>query len=197
MLNKTYIKNIQDALASIRFTVTNGEKVTSSQEKDLQNALNKFFSDSECKSVLYTDNISKPFFGMCVRVYIGSSTVEKILTDDNQVRLSKYSVEIDSKLITEKMLNSSELTACLLHEVGHVIDDSTPVNVIRKAIDCNLLDSKDQIKYVDSSAYWDFLAYGLVDSFRRINSIFCRNDAEIVADEFVVLCGYGEQLESA
>ena len=60
-----------------------------------------------------------------------------------------------------------------------------------------MVETKQNLKYVDSAAYWNFLAYGIQDSVRRVTSIFFKDNYEIIADEFVVLCGYGNELESA
>ena len=192
MFNKAVLKEIEKSMSSLKHDGYNKHTV-----KSLERSLNQFFTDSECKEVIFTENLSKPFFGMCVYVILDSKTTQDILTDDDSVRLSKYVVEIDSKIFTEKNLTTKEATACLLHEIGHVVNDSYPVNVIRQAIDSYMVETKQNIKYVDSSAYWNFLSYGIQDSIRRITSIFCKDDYEIIADEFVVLCGYGNELESA
>lgn len=192
MFNKTALKDIEKAMSNLKASGYNKQTI-----KSLESSLNKFFTDSDCKEVIYSENLSKPFFGMCVYVVLNSKTTQDILTDDGSVRLSNYIVEIDSKIFTEKGLTTKEATACLLHEIGHVVNDSYPVDVIRSAIDSYMVETKQNLKYVDSAAYWNFLAYGIQDSVRRVTSIFFKDNYEIIADKFVVLCGYGNELESA
>lgn len=192
MFNKEVLKDIEMNMASLKAKGYNKNVLTS-----LKNNLNRFFTDSKCKEVYYTENMSKPFFGAAVYIKLSSKQTMKILMEDDQIRLSEYSIEIDSKLFTEKMLTAKEATACLLHEVGHTVNDSYPVNIVRQAIDTYMVETRQTIKYVDSDAYWKFLAYGIEDSIRRLTSIFCIDKYEILADEFVVACGYGDALESA
>ena len=41
------------------------------------------------------------------------------------------------------------------------------------------------------------MAFGIKDALRKITSLFETDDDEIIADSFVVACGYGPELESA
>lgn len=164
---------------------------------EIKNELNKFFTDSKCIDVLYTRNTDKMFFGMCVYAILDGPEVANILTDDKPVRISKYYVEIDSKLIDNLNLSKEELTAVLLHEVGHLVNDSTPITEVRRAIDEYMESNGDVLSIKDSIHFKEVLAYAVKDSLRKVTSIFTRGDDEILADEFVFMCGYGPALESA
>lgn len=164
--------------------------------KEIKNELNKFFKDSECGDVIFTKNTDKLFFGMTTYMVLTEEEVKDIILDDGPLRIYKYYIEIDSKLL-DIGLSKSELVAVLLHEVGHVVNDSTPADEVRKAIDVYMAKEGDNISIENVYNNPKFLKLAVADTIRKFGSIFTRNDEEILADEFVVTCGYGEQLESA
>lgn len=162
----------------------------------IKNELNKFFKDSECVDIIFTKNTDKLFFGMCVMPYIQANTAAEILSTSEKYRINKYYLEIDSKIL-DIGLSARELTACVLHEIGHMVNDSIPVEEVRKNIDVYLMKTNDHLSISDSVHYNQLLAYGIKDSLRKLTSLFYKKDEEIRADEFVVNCGFGRELESA
>ena len=163
---------------------------------EIEKELNKFFKDSKCKDVIYTKNTDKMFFGMRTYAILTDNEINNILTSDDSVRIEKYYLEIDSKLL-ELGLTSRELTAILLHEVGHLVNDSTPAEQVRKAIDVYMAENGIELNLKDAYETTKFLTYAIKDSIRKFTSMFTRNDEEILADEFVFMCGFGGELESA
>lgn len=162
---------------------------------EIKNELNKFFKDSECKDVLYTKNTDKMFFGMSTYAILNPAQVNNIVDGDELKRIDKYFLEIDSKLL-DIGLTTSEMVAILLHEVGHLVNDTTPLNTIRSELDKHFAETKTELRagsFVDSTKFFEF---AIRDSLRRITSISTKNDQEILADEFVVMCGFGQDLQS-
>lgn len=160
-------------------------------------ALNKIFKNTNCKEVIYTSN-DKLFFGMTVMPKLADSDVQSILLKPNdRFQVTEYFLEIDSKLIELARLDATEVTACILHEVGHVVADSTTVPEMKKALDLYLADKDDQLNPTKVSTYIDLLRAGVADSIRKVDTIFSNQEEEYIADEFVVACGYGQELESA
>jgi hypothetical protein len=165
---------------------------------DLKNELNTFFKDSTCKDVIYTNNTDKIFFGMSVMPIVDADKVYDILQSTDQYRVSSYYLELDSKLFKQTLgLSARELVAVLLHEVGHMVKDSTPMTEVRHNIDVYLMKNKETIGISDSVHYKEILAFGIKDALRKVTSLFENRDEELIADEFVVRCGYGADLESA
>lgn len=161
--------------------------------------LDKIFVCTHCKEIIYTNNTDKMFFGMVVMPYIYDEQINNLLLnekDDNKP-INEYYVEIDSKLIELVGLNSRELTACLLHEVGHVVADSTTATKLKKALDRYLGVNDISIDIRNSKKYKDLLRFGLADAFRKVDNVFSQQEEEYIADEFVVACGFGDELESA
>lgn len=165
---------------------------------DLRQELNTFFKDSTCKQVIYTRNSDKMFFGMAVMPIIRDEDVYNIIQDDYPIRVKEYYLELDSKLFDPKLaLSNKEIVAVLLHEVGHMVNDATPIETVRKNIDLYLVKNHQTIKTSDNVHYREILAFGIKDALRKVTSLFEKKDDEILADEFVVACGYGPELESA
>lgn len=160
--------------------------------------LNSFFRDSKCMEVLFTENTDKLFFGMCVLPYIDGNITVKILQDNKPYRIEAYYLEIDSKLFDPTLdLNNNEILAILLHEVGHVVSDSTPVEELRDSIDQYLISTDDTLAISDSIHYREILAFGIKDTIRKFCSMFEFDNEELLADEFVSAYGFGDELISA
>lgn len=175
----------------------NGAKA--STLNDLKRELNLFFKDSKCLDILYTNNTDKLFFGMAVVPRISGDDAVLILQSDEPYRLSEYYLELDSKLFSETLdLDSNELVAVLLHEVGHVVNDSKPTERVRVSIDTYLASNNDHLVISNSIHYREILAFGIKDAIRKTSSLFEKEkDEEIIADEFVAMFGYGQYLETA
>lgn len=174
-------------------------KADMSDLNNLKKELNKFFKDSKCKNVYYTENTDKMFFGM--RVYATSIDPDEIydyLTGNDNIRINEYIIEIDSKLLNPVMnLQPEELTAILLHEVGHLVNDNTPIKDARDYLNSYLADNSETLSISDSIHYKEILAYGLKDFLSKDRSFFyTANEEELLADDFVRGCGYDRYLDS-
>ena len=175
------------------------DKMSASHQRTLVRELNRFFSDSKCMNVYYTENISKPFFGMIVCPSIDDEDIYTYLMGtDESLRLTKYSVEIDSHLFNPVLgLTGKEITAILLHEIGHVVNDATPIINARRYLDEYLAKNNETLKMTDSYHYREILAYALKDFVSKDRSIFYTSNVdEVLADDFVRTYGYGAYLES-
>ena len=167
---------------------------------NLKKELNKFFKDSECTNVYYTDNTDKMFFGMRVcATSIDPDKIYEYLTGDDNVRITSYILEIDSKLLNPLMnLQPEELTAITLHEVGHLVNDGTPIKNARDYLHSYLADNKATLSITDSIHYKEILAYGLKDFLAKDRSFFyTAKEDELLADDFVRGCGYHKYLDNA
>jgi DNA-binding Lrp family transcriptional regulator len=161
----------------------------------LKNELNRFFKDSSCKDVIYTRNTDKPFFGLRVYPILGKDDVVDIMVAENGKRVKQYCIEIDSK-IRDLDLTQREFTAFILHEVGHLTNDSEPSQKARDAMNVYLAKKKETIAINQSAQYRALLAYAFKDAMVKASSLFYKKNEEVLADEFVVGCGYGEDLYS-
>lgn len=166
----------------------------------VKNELNKFFSKSTCKEVIYTVNTDKLFFGMKVYPVIDGNQAIELLGDRKAETFSAYFVEIDSKLLDPILcLEGDELVALLLHEVSHIIYDTESINAVRAEIDMYFATSNEFVNLRASRGYRELLAYALKDSVMKAGSIFSKSyaDGDDIADGFLTACGYGAQIVSA
>lgn len=172
---------------------------TSEDLRVIKDELNKFFKDSKCKEVLYTTNIDKMFFGIKLVPLIDADDIYEYLIEDEPSRLDTYVVELDSHLLDPILdLSAMELLSILIHEVGHLIGDSSPIENARKALDAYLTANKDHIKISQSIHYKELLAYGLKDYLSKAVSMFYINDpTEIMGDELAAAYGLSDALTSA
>lgn len=198
MYDKIITYNFMPIIDTFNDMIEKGS-TTPSHLRVIKNELNKFFNDSNCKEVLYTDNIDKMFFGMKVIAMIDADDIYEYLVDDEPKRITKYIVEIDSHLLNPILdLNGVELLAILLHEIGHLVGDSTPMENARNALNVYLASNKEHIKVSQSIHYKEILAYGLKDYLSKTCSMFYTSDiSEIYADEFVASYGFNENLSDA
>lgn len=164
---------------------------------DLKQGLNKFFKDSTCREIIFTRSDSL-FFGMCVYPHVDKELVTAILQDENRIRFNAYSIEIDSKILHPSLaITPGELLAMILHEVGHIVNDPGPVDEVRKVIALQLTKNGDSLNIPKTAQYYTILSYGIKDTVRKMTSMFfIYKNGEVLADEFVHMCGYGEDLNS-
>lgn len=183
-----------EILNDIRYS--NGK---SSDLNKLKNELNRFFKGQKCREVLYTNNTDKVFFGMCVNPIMKDEDAVFILNSDDNYIIREYYLELDSKLFSPDLnLSNKELLAVLLHEVGHMVNSTEPVENARNILNTYLAKTHSELDIAESINQKAILGFGLRDLMRKTISIFEKNQAEeITADEFVYKCGVGDELQSA
>ena len=186
---------LSDALGAIKENGT----ATSENLRSIKTELNRFFTDSVCKDVLFTNNVDKMFFGAKVIAMINPDDIYEYLMDDEAKRIGSYIIELDSHLFDPILdLTPGELTAVILHEVGHMVADAEPIENARKALNVYLAANKEYIKMTDSIHYKEILAYGLKDYLSKTQSMFYIDDkSEIYADEFAVAYKFERELSRA
>ena len=158
--------------------------------------LNKFFSDAECKEVLYSNNTDCMFFGIKILPVLDSDDIYDYLIDDEPIRVEKYYVEMDSHLFNPILnLHPMELIALLMHEVNGMVGDSSPLENARNALNVYLSANGEHIKISKSIHYKEILTFGLKDFMSKSNSIFYNFDpSEAYANEFTTAYGLTDYL---
>lgn len=175
------------------------EDHSSSTLSKIKNELNKFFIKARCREVLYTLNTDKLFFGMRVYPAFNGDKALEILGDSKPSPFEEYYIEFDSKLFDPLLgLNEKELTAILLHEIGHIVYDVSTIDEVKNQIDMYFANSGDYVDIKSSKGYRELLGYALKDSIVKVASIFSKiGNTELIADSFVTSCGYGPDLVNA
>ena len=188
-----------DSLNAAIIAIKNNGTATPEELRVIKSELNKFFNDSSCKEVLYTNNIDNMFFGIKIVPMIDADDIYDYLVDNEPQRITKYIVEIDSKLFNPVMdLTPGSLMAIILTEVAGVIGDATPIEKARNVLNLYLAANNEHIKVTQSIHYKEILAYGLKDYISKCNSIFYTSDiSDIYANEFALTYMFVEDLAQA
>ena len=193
--NSFDFKQLESQLEQLKSISSNNSNIL----KSIKNSLNKFFIKSKCKEVIYTKNTDKLFFGMRVYIVLSGDKALELMGDNEPTIPEGYYVELDSKLFDSILdLSGEELTAILLHEVGHVAYDTQTIEEVKNSVDAYFANSGRYYNMKTSAGFNELLAFGMKDAVMKAGSMFTKfGNTEIMADSFVVSCGYGPQLESA
>lgn len=177
-------------------------KIKESRLNDLRKELNKFFSDSKCLAVVFTENDGL-FFGMCVHPELSARFISGVLENDDDVkaRITDYRIEIDSKIFRIPEINASEILAMLLHEVGHIVNDTTLYEELADAVGIYAAKNHISVKLPEGekerSLAMSIIKYGFNNAIRKMSSMFCiYKNGEVLADHFVYECGLLDSLQS-
>ena len=165
----------------------------------IKTQLNTFFVKTRCKEVLYTQNTDKLFFGLRVYPILDGNKAIELLGDSDSNTFEGYYLEIDSKLLDPMLyLDGRELVALIIHEIGHIVYDTMAIQEVKNQIDMYFARSNEYVDINASKGYKELLAYAIKDAVMKVGSVFSKTgNTEMVADAFVVACGYGPELESA
>ena len=168
----------------------------------LKREVNKFFTNSECIGLLFTENDSL-FFGMCVHPELSPGFIRNVIENrDENLRIDKYRIEIDSKIFSSILdITKEEILAMMLHEIGHIVNDTTICEEMKDAV--NVYAAKNHISVKLPEEHKEFslavaiLRYGFNASIRKMKSMFCiYKNGEVLADHFVYEYGYLDALQS-
>lgn len=174
------------------------QKLTNKSVEPFRRELNKFFRDSNCTEIIFTQN-DQLFFGMSVYPMMSPEMIDKVLSSSEKIRIDKYKLEFDSKLFNPMlMLTPEEFLAMVLHECGHVINDSSIIEEMRDMIHIYIAKTNNTLNRPNCEEMFAILEYGINNSVRKMTSMFCiYKNGEVLADRFVYECGYIDQLQSA
>ena len=167
---------------------------------DLQNSINKFFPDSRCINLIYTPNVDKLFFGVYVFPHVSGDEVVDILFHNTRYIVKRYSVELDSRMFTgQVMLTPGEITALLIHDISHLVNNSKPAETVKQELDEYLAKNNDVLKVSDSVHYRGILAYGFADAMRKYTTIFEEDHytPNGITDEFIDWVDFTNLIRSA
>ena len=171
---------------------------TDSDTMDVRTYINMFFKDSNCRNVIFTENMDKMFFGIIVYPWIEPTDADDILLNSESKRIKEYSIEIDSKLFDVMMgLTNTEISALIIKEIASMVNTSEPVERTKHAIDDYLMRSNKEIIISKSIQYRELLAFALMDTMYKVSSVFFTNIRDFIADEFSIMCGHAAYIESA
>lgn len=173
------------------------------QLKTIERFLNREYgSISTCMGVTIADNDTNQLYGMQVfPTNKGMSNLLSSMQMDSEKPMSsmitEYTIEIDSKIGSLALgLRDDEITAILIHEIGHIVLDSRLVSDIQLAY----LEARgDVANYAESAKTQSVETLYVLAQLQKaqlVNSVKAMQ-VEMDADKFVVQSGYGVPLQSA
>ena len=134
--------------------------------------------------------------------------IESIVSEGNDNTIAKvwagspkWNIEIDTRILAKDAdMNEKELTALLLHEVGHMIFSLSVPTRISKVVRLKFAKSHFITKQLLKDNFFSkLMCFPILQSCNATNHIPKRNSLrhEIKADNFAIKCGYGRELETA
>lgn len=107
-------------------------------------------------------------------------------------------IEIDSKLLYDRQLNANpaELTAALLHEIGHVVYSNTIPQKLNKTMSLAYLQLPAKVKHIIKIEERKFKKIFLPVVAQASMNVSYSLKKEIEADKYVIKMGYGEALDA-
>lgn len=203
-LKKEEFEKIENAFSVLQETPNN-----LTAQKQIEDSLNVCFPDYKFMITVTNIPVTDDSALFCMGILPELSVSEKIVSavlENNEVsaikklwQSSKYwTIEIDSRVLGDHHFTAKELTATLLHEVGHVAySDNIPEKL------------GTILKYEYAKAPMNVKALRKLGVFRKILSLpvldACIMDGnkssssikeEVKADKFAKKLGYGKDLES-
>jgi hypothetical protein len=192
-------EDLLDAIDAVK------ESPTSEHIEELKNGLNKIlntFDDGiECLGVVYTQNLDKLFFGVYAMPSINSDDVIDIITKDTRHLITKFYLELDSRLFgMDLALTTPEIAALILHDTMAITGSSAPVEEVKRAIDKYLKDNHEVLKLSDSIHYKEILSFGFRDAVRKYTTIFEKSkydNEDNLVNDYMDWLKYNDVLKSA
>lgn len=179
--------------------------------KSMKKTLNKIAP--ECADIFIQKNSdTNGLYGMSV--YLKDSSLLRItksitdprektkdLTKDILNTRAVYYIEIDSRILQPQYgFKADEITAILLHEIGHVLGDTDFYNELKAAYEKAIFEmndkelKEDKLNDVKNNIGMLYVISALQNTHM---SKFTPDEKEQLADKFAVDCGYGEPLVRA
>ena len=203
-LKKEAFKSIDNA-----FLVLQEDKASETGKKIIKDSLNEIFDvDFDIEIIPVNDN--SPLFVMSVfpEKSVVSKIISSVTTNSGNIETikklwsqnKKWTLEIDERILNKNFINCSnrELTALLLHEIGHVVCTNSIPSRISTIIQYEIAKSKLENKILAADKIFSkILALPILNA--------CVSDSrksdkplsvEIKADNFAKKMGYQQELLS-
>ena len=179
-ISRTDFNEVSAKIYDICQAFINTGSVEDTNTSALVMALNKIFTGKQCVTVIVTDNHDNIPFGIHVSPTITNVDLMTILVDTEEFNLDRYTVEIDSKLITT-ITDNDLIAAYMLDTIAGVTSPET-ITTLRAIIDITLDATGSVINIKQSANYGAILIYGIKNMIRKI--VNCSDKVYIESDEF-------------
>lgn len=175
--------------------------------KRIERTLKRIFDLSFNISIV--DNTTNAFFGMNIFPSVSTmdvlieSIVDKKSTTDEILKIWQtndvWYVEVDSILLWDLKLgaNPAEITAILLHEIGHIVYDSSIPRRLHKVLRYQIMKLDYRMRaLIAEEKIRKLFNITILDSCTTKSFAFVNTKTERIADSFVIKYGYGNDLDT-
>lgn len=169
---------------AIKNSIYRGESGESiiSRARELEVAINNFFDDKTCTSVIFTHNTDKLLFGVRVNPIITDNDVLKIIIDETPLDgFKNYNIEIDLNLFN--YMTGLDVAAYIVEEIATITSAHT-IEEVGHIIDCILADEDTSIEIRQSINYSQILIFGIKDTINKIASLLYKDEEAIGMNEY-------------
>ena len=164
-------------LEKIFKNINQSGKPTSNELNILRREINNFYDDVECTQIIFTNNTDKQLFGMCVYPIIKKNEVINVV--NNQYKLDKYILEIDSKLFNSIIqFTEREIVAIILHEIGHIMNDTKNMEKVSNYMNAYQGSTNTSLSLNSIFTYSELFIFVLKRTLRQLGSIFEKDQSE-------------------
>lgn len=184
--------------------IKNNENIHSNL-KEIKKLLGKM--DIYVDSITIVPGEKDEFFGMSVfpTISVAEKLVEAMVDKKPEKGFidiwegeKEWVIEIDSKLFSGSSLNANpkEITAALLHEIGHTIYSNTIPSKLHKTMSYAFLQIPSEVKNILLNKNKIFMSLYLPSVAQASRTPSYNLKKELEADKYVIQMGYGESLDT-
>lgn len=173
---KLFAEDLRNLCITIKNMIANGESISEDYNINMMKILNNIFDEFVCNKVLFTNNTDKMFFAIKVDPTIVDTDVAKIVLGTDEVQLTRYAVEIDTKIF--QIVDATAVSCYLIEEIASIMDPNTIENV-RNTLDLILTGTDDSIEIKSSLYYSQILTFGIKDTIEKVASLIYKPEEAV------------------
>lgn len=147
----------------------------------LTDVINKIIDDKTCINTIITFNNDKLLFGVYVNPTLVDTDLNKIIFSPEPVELTRYSLEIDTKLFD--LLTAPEIAAYIIEDITTTMSPVTIRNV-RALMETIMTDQDLSINVRQSVNFSQLLIFGIKDTIRKVSSLLYKHSDEDGVNEY-------------
>ena len=147
----------------------------------LTDVINKIIDDKTSINTIITFNNDKLLFGVYVNPTLVDTDLNKIIFSPEPVELTRYSLEIDTKLFD--LLTAPEIAAYIIEDITTAMSPVTIRNV-RALMETIMTDQDLSINVKQSVNLSQLLIFGIKDTIRKVSSLLYKPSDEDGVNEY-------------
>lgn len=153
----------------------------------LTQVINKIIDEKTCVNTIITFNTDKVPFDIYVNPTLIDTDLINIIFSPDQVNLSRYTLEIDTKLFD--ILAPAEIAAYIIEDITTTMSSAT-IDTVRALIETIMTDRDLTINVRQSVNFSQLLIFGIKDTIRKVSSLIYKPSDEDGVNEYAFTFDY-------